>query len=63
MEIHNKVNVQQKFSMGAYSSRTEMIDPFDGVFTNELNAAETFAKGDEVKLVGYELPTLIWSLM
>ena len=57
MEIHNKVNVQQKFSMGAYSSRTEMIDPFNGVFTNELNAAEIFAKGDEVKLAGYELPS------
>ena len=57
MEIHNKVNVQQKFSMGAYSSRTEMIDPFNGVFTNQLNAAETFAKGDEVKLAGYELPS------
>ena len=57
MEIHNKVNVQQKFSMGAYSNRTEMIDPFNGVFTNQLNAAETFAKGDEVKLAGYELPS------
>ena len=44
--------------MGAYSNRTEMIDPYNGVFTNELHDAEVFTKGNEVKLAGAELPPL-----
>ena len=57
METSNKVNVKKKQEIGANSNKTFLINPFSGEVTNQLNAAETFAKGDEVKLAGYELPT------
>ena len=35
-----------------------LIDPCDGMITNQLNSAEAFAKGDQVELAGEALPTL-----
>ena len=58
METNNKVNVQKKFMMGAYSNRFISINPFNGVFTNMLNEAEKYAEGEEVKLSGEALPAL-----
>jgi hypothetical protein len=58
METSNKVNVKKKQEIGANSNKTFLINPFSGEVTNQLNAAETFAKGNEVKLAGAELPTL-----
>ena len=40
METNNKVNVQKKFMMGAYSNRFISINPFSGEFINTLNEAE-----------------------
>ena len=58
METSNNVNVQKKMMMGTYSSKTMLIDPCDGMITNQLNSAEAFAKGDQVELGGEALPTL-----
>ena len=58
METNNNVNVQKKMMMGTYSSKTMLIDPCDGMITNQLNSAEAFAKGDQVELAGEALPTL-----
>ena len=58
METNNKVNVQKKFMMGAYSRRCETIDPFNGVYINTLNDADLYSKGEEVKLSGESLPAL-----
>ena len=58
METNNKVNVQKKMMMGAYSNKITVIDPCDGMITNQLNSAEAFAKGDQVELGGEALPTL-----
>ena len=58
METNNNVNVQKKMMMGTYSSKTMLIDPCDGMITNQLNSAEAFAKGDQVELGGEALPTL-----
>ena len=58
METNNNVNVQKKMIMGTYSSKTMLIDPCDGMITNQLNSAEAFAKGDQVELGGEALPTL-----
>ena len=58
METNNNVNVQKKMMMGTYSSKTMVIDPCDGMITNQLNSAEAFAKGDQVELGGEALPTL-----
>ena len=58
METSNNVNVQKKMMMGTYSSKTMLIDPCDGMITNQLNSAEAFAKGDQVELAGEALPTL-----
>ena len=58
METSNKVNVKKKQEIGAKSTKTFLIDPYNGVVTNQINASEIFAKGNEVKLAGAELPTL-----
>ena len=58
METSNNVNVQKKMMMGTYCSNTMLIDPCDGMITNQLNSAEAFAKGDQVELGGEALPTL-----
>ena len=58
METSNNVNVQKKMMMGTYSSKTMLIDPCDGMITNQLNSAEAFAKGEQVELAGEALPTL-----
>ena len=58
METNNKVNVQKKFMMGAYSNRFISINPFSGEFINTLNEAEKYAEGEEVKLSGEALPAL-----
>ena len=58
METSNKVNVQKKMMMGAYSNKITVIDPCDGMITNQLNSAEAFAKGDQVELGREALPTL-----
>jgi len=58
METDNRVNVKKKLSMGAYSTRYISLNPFSGEYTNILNDAEAFSKGNEVKLAGEELPAL-----
>ena len=58
METSNKVNVKKKQEIGAINNKTFLVNVFSGEVTNQLNAAETFAKGNEVKLAGAELPTL-----
>ena len=58
METNNNVNVQKKFMMGAYSNKTFLINPFSGEVTNQINAAEAFAEGNDLKLAGEALPTL-----
>ena len=58
METNNKVNVQKKFMMGAYSNRFLSFNPFSFEFSNILNEAEKNAEGEEVKLSGEALPTL-----
>ena len=58
METDNRVNVKKKLSMGAYSTRYISLNPFSGEYTNILNDAEAFSKGNEVKLAGEEFPSL-----
>ena len=58
METDNNVNVQQKLSMGAYSNRCQLVDLYSLEYTNILNDAEAFSKGNELKLAGEELPSL-----
>jgi len=58
METDNRVNVKKKLSMGAYSNRYISLNPFSGEYTNILNDAEAFSKGNEVKLAGEEFPSL-----
>ncbi len=58
METENKVNVQKKLSMGAYSNRYISLNPFSGEYTNKLNDAWLYSEGNEVKLGAEELPAL-----
>ena len=56
LDTDNRVNVQKKMQMGAYTNRFQSIDPFSGEYVNKLFDAEAFTKGNEVKLAGEELP-------
>jgi len=58
LSISNKVNVQQKLQMGAYSNRFLGLDPFTGVWTNSLTESEKNERDDMIKLAGEKLPTL-----
>ena len=58
LDTDNRVNVQKKMQMGAYTNRFQSIDPFSGEYVNKLFDAEAFTKGNEVKLAGEELPAL-----
>ncbi len=58
METNNKVNVQKKLMMGAYSTKSFLINPFNGAITNQLNDSEQFAKGESMKSAGESLPPL-----
>ena len=58
METNNKVDVNKKLMMGAYSTKSFLINPFNGVITNQLNDSEQFAKSDSIKSAGESLPPL-----
>ena len=60
-EKDNRVNVQNKLMMGAYSTRTIMFNPFSNKYeVINPNAYEKGALGDEkkLKLAGEKLPVL-----
>ena len=58
LETNNKVNVQKKLEMGAYSNRFLGIDPFTTVWTNSLTEAEKNERDDMIELAGENLPEL-----
>ena len=58
LETNNKVNVQKKLEMGAYSNRFLSLDPFTAVWTNSLTEAEKNERDDMIKLAGDNLPEL-----
>ena len=58
METNNKVDVNKKLMMGAYSTKSFLINPFNGTITNQLNDSEQFAKGESMKSAGESLPPL-----
>ena len=60
-EKSNRLDLQKKLSMGAYSTRTIMFNPFNNVYEIvNPNAYEKGALGDEkkLKLAGEKLPVL-----
>ena len=58
LETDNKVNVQKKLEMGAYSNRFLGFNPFTAVWTNSLTEAEKNERKDMIKLAGDNLPEL-----
>ena len=58
LETDNKVNVQKKLEMGAYSNRFLGFNPFTAVWTNSLTEAEKNERDDMIKLAGDNLPEL-----
>ena len=58
LETDNKVNVQKKLEMGAYSNRFLSLDPFTAVWTNSLTEAEKNERDDMIELAGENLPEL-----
>ena len=58
LETDNKVNVQKKLEMGAYSNRFLGFNPFTAVWTNSLTEAEKNERDDMIKLAGENLPEL-----
>ena len=55
-EKDNRVDVQSKFQMGTYSTRTIVFDPFNGYY--EVIAPSSEEKKGSLKLGGKELPVL-----
>ena len=53
-QIDNNINVQQKFQMGAYSTRLVVFDPFNCVY-EVINQSADDTKGG-AKLAGKDLP-------
>ena len=58
LETDNKVNVQKKLEMGAYSNRFLGFNPFTAVWTNSLTEAEKNERDDMIELAGENLPEL-----
>jgi len=58
LETDNKVNVQKKLEMGAYSNRFLGFNPFTAVWTNSLTEAEKNERDDMIELAGDNLPEL-----
>lgn len=54
-EKDNRVNVQKKLQMGAYSTRTIMFDPFNCFY--EVITPNSEEKKDSLKLGGKEIPS------
>lgn len=54
-EKDNRVNVQRKLQMGAYSTRTIMFDPFNCFY--EVITPNSEEKKDSLKLGGKEIPS------
>ena len=61
-EKDNRVNLQKKFQMGAYSTRTIMFNPFDNVYEvvapNAYGGEDVPAAQEKLKLAGEKLPPM-----
>ena len=61
-EKDNRVNVQEKLKMGAYSTRTIMFNPFDNVYEvvapNAYGGEDVPAAQEKLKLAGEKLPPM-----
>ena len=56
LDTDNRVNVQQKLSMGAYSTRSIIIDPFTTDYSVKTINAFDDGWGEKLKLAGEKLP-------
>ena len=56
LDTDNRVNVQQKLSMGAYSTRSIIIDPFTTEYSVKTINAFDDGWGEKLKLAGEQLP-------
>ena len=61
MEVDNKINVQNKLQMGAYSTRSFLLDPFTGNWESVTRDAlgeegKQKVKDEKIKTAGKELP-------
>ena len=56
LDTDNRVNVQQKLSMGAYSTRSITIDPFTTEYSVKTINAFDDGWGEKLKLAGEKLP-------
>jgi len=54
----NRVDVQEKLKMGAYSTRTVLFDPFNCYYEVIVPNAKEIEKKNGIKTSGKELPTL-----